>query len=146
MYNILLAAALTWCLWLTLDMHHNYKQDKQSNVIDKWTLKALKIQNARLERIEKHLGITEPVPEAYGDEFIKNETLEMCEDLMMFGDEKFVRECFPDDPKDFAVFDLVAKYGIKAVLDKFVPYYVHKGMRGEKNGDQEFYEESEEAE
>ena len=134
MYNILLAAALTWCLWLTLDMHHNYKQDKRSNIIDKMTLKVLQIQDARLDRLEKVAGITKPVPEAYGDDFIKNETLEMCEDLIMFADANFVRECFPED-SDLAVFDLVAKYGIKAVLDKFVPYYVKLRMRGEKNGD-----------
>ena len=52
MRDILLAIALTWCLWLTWDMHHNYKQDKRSNIIDKATLKVLKIHCERLDDLE----------------------------------------------------------------------------------------------
>lgn len=57
MRDILLAIALTWCLWLTWDMHHNYKQDKRSNIIDKATLKVLQIHSKRLEYIDNLLGI-----------------------------------------------------------------------------------------
>ena len=52
MRDILLAVALIWCLWLTWDMHHNYKQDKRSNIIDKATLKVLKIHCERLDNLE----------------------------------------------------------------------------------------------
>lgn len=55
MRDILLAVALAWCLWLTWDMHHNYKQDKRSNVIDKATLKVLKIHCNRLDKVEKQI-------------------------------------------------------------------------------------------
>lgn len=55
MRDILLAAALAWCLWLTWDMHHNYKQDKRSNIIDKATLQVLKIHCNRLDKIENIL-------------------------------------------------------------------------------------------
>lgn len=57
MRDILLAIALTWCLWLTWDMHHNYKQDKRSGLIDQATLKVLKIHNKRFEYIDNLLGI-----------------------------------------------------------------------------------------
>lgn len=52
MRDILLALALAWCVWLTWDMHHNYKQDKRSNIIDQATLKILKIHCNRLDKIE----------------------------------------------------------------------------------------------
>lgn len=57
MRDILLAVALAWCLWLTWDMHHNYKQDKRSNIIDKMTLQVLRIHTKRLDYIDKKLGI-----------------------------------------------------------------------------------------
>lgn len=53
MRDILLAVALTWCIWLTWDMHHNYKQDKRSNLIDKATLQVLKIHCNRLDKLER---------------------------------------------------------------------------------------------
>lgn len=55
MRDILLALALTWALYNTWDIHHNYKADKRSNLIDKMTLKVLQIHNERLEDIEKQL-------------------------------------------------------------------------------------------
>lgn len=51
MRDIFLALALAWCLWLTWDMHHNYKQDKRSNLIDKATLQVLKIHCNRLDKV-----------------------------------------------------------------------------------------------
>lgn len=63
MRDILLAAALTWCLWLTYDLHFNHKQDQRSNLIDKMTLKVLQIHNNRLQRLEDKLGL-EPYKES----------------------------------------------------------------------------------
>lgn len=57
MRDILLALALTWCLWLTYDLHFNYKQDKRSNIVDKLTLKILKIHSRRLDYIDEILEI-----------------------------------------------------------------------------------------
>lgn len=57
MRDILLAVALAWCLWLTWDMHHNYKQDKRSNVVDKLTLGVLLIHTKRLDYIDSVLNI-----------------------------------------------------------------------------------------
>lgn len=55
MRDILLAGALTWCLWLTWDIHHNYKQDQRSEIIDKCTLKVLQGHEKRIMKIEKRL-------------------------------------------------------------------------------------------
>lgn len=57
MRDILLAVALAWCLWLTWDMNHNYKQDKRSNVVDKMTLAVLRIHQRRLDYFDKVLGV-----------------------------------------------------------------------------------------
>lgn len=116
MRDILLALTMCWCLWNTYGLHHNYKQDKRSNLIDKMTLQVLKIHCKRLDVIEDALGI-----EHEEHDFIDPETLEACEDLIMFGDSKFFAECFPEDP-GFGLFDLVAKYGLKVVLDAYVLY------------------------
>ena len=56
MRDILLAIALTWCLWNTFDLHHNYKQDKRSNLIDKMTLRVLQIHLEKIEKLEKERG------------------------------------------------------------------------------------------
>lgn len=53
MRDILLAIALTWCLWNTFDLHHNYEQDKRSNLIDKMTLRVLQIHSEKIEKLEK---------------------------------------------------------------------------------------------
>lgn len=57
MRDILLALALVWCLWNTFDMHHNYKQDKRSNLIDKMTLKVLQIHCSRIDKLESEVKI-----------------------------------------------------------------------------------------
>ena len=62
MRDILLAVALTWCLWLTYDLHFNYKQDKIANLLDKMTLRVLQIHTKRLDRIANVLGL-EPLKE-----------------------------------------------------------------------------------
>lgn len=65
MRDILLALALTWCLYNSFTQHHNFNQDKRGNLIDKMTLRILQIHNARLKRLEDALGIETPVEEAY---------------------------------------------------------------------------------
>lgn len=55
MRDILLALTMCWCLWNTYDLHHNYKQDKRSNLIDKMTLQVLKIHCDRLDKLEKRI-------------------------------------------------------------------------------------------
>lgn len=62
MRDIFLAVALIWCLWNTYDLHHNYKQDKRSEVIDKLTLKILQIHTKRLDHLYEELGM-EDIPE-----------------------------------------------------------------------------------
>lgn len=57
MRDFILAVALTWCLYNTWLVNHNYKGDKRSNVIDQMTLKILKIHCDRLDKIEKLLRI-----------------------------------------------------------------------------------------
>lgn len=116
MRDIFTAISLVWCLYNTWELHHNFKQDKRSNILDQMTLKALKIQSNRLDKLEAALKIKEQ------KEYYWNcETLEACEDLIMFGDEKFVGKCFPEDDK-YNVFDLVAKYGLEKVLERYVKY------------------------
>lgn len=121
MRDILLALALTWCLWNSWNMHHNYKQDKRSNLIDKMTLQVLKIHCHRLDVLEHASGIkhTEST-------FMDPETLDLCEDLIMFADKKFCSECYPED-KDFSVNDLVDKYGLKNILINYMDYVRKKG-------------------
>lgn len=57
MRDILLAVALIWCLYNTWSLHHNFKQDRIANLLDKMTLKILQIHCDRLQRIEDELGI-----------------------------------------------------------------------------------------
>lgn len=68
MRDILLAIALTWCLWLTYDLNHNHKQDQRSNLIDKiMTLQVLQIHNKRLDYIDKKLKINSEKGEENGN-------------------------------------------------------------------------------
>ena len=57
MRDILLAAALVWCLWLTYDLHFNHKNDKLSNLVDKMTLRVLQIHSKRLDRLDNAVGL-----------------------------------------------------------------------------------------
>lgn len=50
-----------------------------------------------------------------------DEGLECAENIIMFGNSDFVKIMFPED-KDFDVFDLVAKYGIRIVNEKYLKY------------------------
>lgn len=66
MRDILLALSLTWCLWLTYDLHFNHKQDQRSNLIDKMTLQVLQIHTKRLDRLDKAVGL-KPYNKKEGD-------------------------------------------------------------------------------
>ena len=55
------------------------------------------------------------------DDWIDSETLEACEDVIMFGNEKFRKERFPED-EGFEIYDLIAKYGLRLVLDQYLDY------------------------
>lgn len=121
MRDFFTALGLIWCLYNTWELRHNFKFDKMSNILDQATLKVLKIHCKRLDVIEDALGI-KPIHEP-------SEEFEMCEDLIMFSDSKFYEKCFPDDP-GFGLYDLVAKYGLRVVMDKWEPYFAE--MRREK--------------
>lgn len=116
MRDFFTALALIWCLYNTWSLHHNFKQDKRSNILDQITLKVLKIQDKRLDKIEKELKMEKP-----NDDWIDSETLEACEDVVMFGNEKFRKERFPED-EGFEIYDLIAKYGLRLVLDQYLDY------------------------
>lgn len=51
-----------------------------------------------------------------------DEGLECAENIIMFGNHDFVRQMFPEEDKDFDVFDLVAKYGLRIVNEKYLEY------------------------
>lgn len=51
-----------------------------------------------------------------------DEGLECSENLIMFGNHDFVRTMFPEVDKDFDVFDLVSKYGLRIVNEKYLEY------------------------
>lgn len=56
-----------------------------------------------------------------------DEGLECSENVIMYGDSDFVRKMFPKEDKDYNVFDLVSKYGLRIVNEKYLEY------KGEKN-------------
>ena len=51
-----------------------------------------------------------------------DEGLECSENVIMYGNHDFVRTMFPEVDKDFDVFDLVAKYGLRIVNEKYLEY------------------------
>lgn len=51
-----------------------------------------------------------------------DEGLECAENVIMYGNHDFVRKMFPEEDKDFDVFDLVAKYGLRIVNEKYLEY------------------------
>lgn len=51
-----------------------------------------------------------------------DEGLECSENVIMYGNHDFVRKMFPEEDKDFDVFDLVAKYGLRIVNEKYLEY------------------------
>lgn len=61
MMEIIIAILACWCLWNTLEIKHNYRQDRRGDIIDKSTVKILRIHCKRLDRLESKVGIHEPV-------------------------------------------------------------------------------------
>lgn len=61
MLSIIISVLALWCLYNTLEIWHNARQDKRGDIIDKSTVKVLQIHNKRLDRLEAKLDIKEPV-------------------------------------------------------------------------------------
>lgn len=59
--EIIISILALWCLYDTLVIKHNYRQDRRGDIIDKSTVKILQIHNKRLDRLEAKLDIKEPV-------------------------------------------------------------------------------------
>ena len=59
--EIIISILALWCLYNTLTIKHNYRQDRRGDIIDKSTVKILQIHNKRLDRLEAKLDIKEPV-------------------------------------------------------------------------------------
>ncbi len=59
--EIIISILALWCLYNTLEIKHNYRQDRRGDIIDKSTVKILQIHNKRLDRLEAKLDIKEPV-------------------------------------------------------------------------------------
>lgn len=59
--EIIISVLAVWCLYNTLEIRHNARQDKRADIIDKSTVKVLQIHNKRLDRLEAELDIKEPV-------------------------------------------------------------------------------------
>ena len=59
--EIIISILALWCLYNTLVIKHNYRQDRRGDIIDKSTVKILQIHNKRLDRLEAKLDIKEPV-------------------------------------------------------------------------------------
>lgn len=51
-----------------------------------------------------------------------DEGLECAENVIMYANHDFVRRMFPEEPQNYNVFDLVAKYGIREVNKKYLEY------------------------
>ena len=51
-----------------------------------------------------------------------DEGLECAENIIMYANHDFVRRMFPEEPQNYNVFDLVAKYGIREVNKKYLEY------------------------
>lgn len=60
-WEIIISIIALWCLYNTLVIKHNYRQDRRGDIIDKSTVKILQIHNKRLDRLEAKLDIKEPV-------------------------------------------------------------------------------------
>lgn len=61
MLSIIISILAVWCLYNTLEIRYNARQDKRGDIIDKSTVKILQIHNKRLDRLEAKLDIKEPV-------------------------------------------------------------------------------------
>lgn len=51
-----------------------------------------------------------------------DEGLECAENIIMYGNHDFIRTMFPQEDKDCDIFDLVSKYGLRIVNEKYLEY------------------------
>ena len=56
-----------------------------------------------------------------------DEGLECAENVIMYANHDFVKKMFPEEPQNYNVFDLVAKYGIREVNKKYLEYKDESG-------------------
>ena len=59
MMEIIIAILACWCLWNTLEIKHNYRQDRRGDIIDKSTVRILQIHCQRLDRLEKAMHLND---------------------------------------------------------------------------------------
>ena len=59
--EIIISILALWCLYNTLAIRYNSRQDRRGDIIDKSTVKILQIHCKRLDRLEEKLDIKEPV-------------------------------------------------------------------------------------
>lgn len=78
-------------------------------------------------------GATMRILIKYLDEYEKycydqgfDEGLECAENVIMYANHDFVKKMFSEEPQNYNVFDLVAKYGLRIVNEKYLEY---KGER-----------------
>lgn len=56
-----------------------------------------------------------------------DEGLECAENIIMYANHDFVKKMFPEEPQNYNIFDLVAKYGIREVNKKYLEYKDESG-------------------
>ena len=65
--EIIIALLACWCLFNTIEIRLNKRDDRRGDVLDQMTLRILKIHTRRLDRIDKILGF-KPINENEDDE------------------------------------------------------------------------------
>lgn len=56
-----------------------------------------------------------------------DEGLECSENVIMYANKDFIRKMFPEQDKDYELFDVVAKYGLRIVNEKYLEYKDESG-------------------
>ena len=59
MIAIIIAVLACWCLYNTLLIWHNERQDKRGEILDKSTVKILQIHCNRLDKLEERADVVE---------------------------------------------------------------------------------------
>lgn len=136
MRDILLAAALFWCLWNSYDLHFNFKKDKVAGLVDKMTLKILQIHTSRLNFIDAFLGLDSEKGEILDKATSKSDydkALEDAGELLLYADPKFLNTFEEVKESDYTLDDLIAKYGFKYLITKFNEWEKEKNkVEGDK--------------
>lgn len=79
MRDIFTALALVWCLYNTWSLHHNFKQDRMANTIDKLTGAAMLSHNKRINNLEKEMKESVKILQIYFD--ITRKLVDMIKDM-----------------------------------------------------------------